>query len=489
MASEYQTKLFINNEYADAKSADTLSLTNPFDGSTIPAAVQIAGAEDIALAVAAAQSAFKTGPWSTFTGAQRAACMHKFADLIVENAKELADLDALCMGAPIASNAGFIIPEAAAVFRYYAGWADKIEGESFAADDGTYKIVRHEPLGVCAGIAPWNAPILYVGWKIAPAVAAGNTFIFKASEKSPLSALYLGKLVVEAGFPPGVIQFVSGAAQTGALLASNMIISKISFTGSTFVGKIIQKLALESNMKRVTLELGGKSPAIVFADADIPNAVGSAADGFLFNNGQVCVAGSRLLVQEDVAPAFIEAVKGRFEAINSSLGNDPRVSTTHYGPMADEAHFKRVMSYIELGKQHAEPVVGGKQKGDKGYFIEPTLFVNPDKDGKVFNEEIFGPVLSVVTFKTEDEVIELANDTKTGLSATIYTSDLNRALRVSAKIESGNVSINAPHFPVHTVPFGGFKESGSGKELGKYGLREYLQTKTVLINMKLVPKL
>ncbi|KAE8441370.1 hypothetical protein EG329_005473 [Mollisiaceae sp. DMI_Dod_QoI] len=489
MAATFQTQLFINNEYVDAKSSETLKLVNPFDETTIPAAVQVAGEEDVNLAVEAALAAFKTGPWSTFTGAQRAVCMHKFADLIDANAKELADLDAICMGAPSAANAGFLIPEAAAVFRYYAGWADKIEGESFAADDGTYKIVRQEPLGVCAGIAPWNAPLLYVGWKIAPAVAAGNTFIFKASEKSPLSALFLGKLVVEAGFPPGVIQFVSGAGKTGSLLASHLNISMISFTGSTFVGKIIQKTALESNMKRVALELGGKSPSLVFADADIPNAVGSTADGFLFNSGQVCVAASRVFVQEEIAPAFIEAVKARFTAINSSLGSDPRAMTTQFGPMADEQHFNRVISYIDLGKKHAEPVFGGRRKGDKGFFIEPTLFVDPDKNGRVFNEEIFGPVLSLTTFKTEEEAINLANDTKTGLSATLYTSDLNRALRVSAKIESGSVSINSPHFPNHQVPFGGFKESGSGKELGKYGLREYLQTKTVLINMKLAPKL
>ncbi|KAL2062135.1 hypothetical protein VTL71DRAFT_6401 [Oculimacula yallundae] len=484
MAS-YETRLFINNEYVSAKSSDTLSLTNPFDGSKIDAAVQVAGEEDIELAVSAAQAAFKTGPWSTYTGSQRAKCLLKFADLMDENAGKLAELDSVSMGQPTAVGAGALIPAAAATFRYYAGWADKIEGESFGADDGTYKIVRHEPLGVCAGIAPWNAPILYVGWKVAPALAAGNTYIFKSSEKSPLSALFLGNLVVEAGFPPGVLQFVSGGGKTGALLASHMKISKISFTGSTVVGKIVQKLALESNMKSCVLELGGKSPALVFADADIPNAVGSTADGFLFNSGQVCVAASRLFVQESIAPAFIEAVKERFAMIASTMGADPKLGTTTHGPVADEAQFKTVMSYIDIGKQHSEPVIGGNRKGDKGFFIDPTLFVNPDKNGKLFNEEIFGPVLSIVTFKTEEEAIEMANDTKTGLSASVYTSDITRALRVSAKIDSGSVSINAPHFPYQQVPFGGFKESGNGKELGKYGLQSYMRTKTILINMKL----
>ncbi|KAH7390095.1 putative aldehyde dehydrogenase [Cadophora sp. MPI-SDFR-AT-0126] len=482
--SAYETRLFINNEYVSAKSSETLSLTNPFDGSKINAAVQVAGEQDIDIAVAAAEAAFRSGPWSTFTGQQRAKCMLKFADLMEEKVQELAELDSITMGAPVGVG-HFLIPAAAATFRYYAGWADKIEGESFAADDGTYKIVRHEPLGVCAGIAPWNAPILYVGWKIAPALAAGNTYIFKSSEKSPLSALTLGKLVIEAGFPPGVIQFISGGGKTGALLASHMKISKISFTGSTFTGKIVQKLALESNMKACTLELGGKSPALVFDDANIPNAVGSTADGFLLNSGQVCVAGSRLLVQETIAPAFIEAIKERFATISSGLGEDPKGGTATHGPMADEAQFNRVMSYIDLGKEFSPPVIGGNRKGDKGFFIEPTLFVNPDRKGKVFNEEIFGPVLSIVTFKTEEEAIEMANDTRTGLSATVYTSDITRALRVSAKIDSGNVSINAPHFPNMQVPFGGFKESGSGKELGKYGLQSYLRTKTVLINMKL----
>ncbi|PVH86395.1 putative aldehyde dehydrogenase [Cadophora sp. DSE1049] len=480
----YETRLFINNEYVSAKCSETLSLMNPFDGSKINAAVQVAGEEDINIAVAAAEAAFKSGPWSSYTGSQRAKCMLKFADLLDEKVQELAELDSITMGAPTGLGQ-FLITAAAATFRYYAGWADKIEGESFAADDGTYKIVRHEPLGVCAGIAPWNAPILYVGWKIAPALAAGNTYIFKSSEKSPLSALILGKLVIEAGFPPGVIQFISGGGKTGALLASHMKISKISFTGSTFTGKIVQKLALESNMKACTLELGGKSPALVFDDADIPNAVGSTADGFLLNSAQVCVAGSRLLVQETIAPAFIEAVKERFAAISSGLGADPKSGTAMHGPMADEAQFNRVMSYINLGKEFSAPVIGGNRKGDKGFFIEPTLFVNPDRKGKIFNEEIFGPVLSIVTFKTEEEAIEMANDTVTGLSATVYTSDITRALRVSAKIDSGNVSINAPHFPNMQVPFGGFKESGSGKELGKYGLQSYLRTKTVLINMKL----
>ncbi|RFU32937.1 hypothetical protein B7463_g3409, partial [Scytalidium lignicola] len=478
----FETGLFINNEFVDSKSGETLTLINPFDESKIPAAVQVAVEADIDAAVAAAQAAFKTGPWSTYTGAQRAAHLFKFADLLEKNAKEIAELDSLCMGAPVAPNAGFIIPQAAACFRYYAGWADKIEGESFAADDGTYKIVRHEPLGVCAGIAPWNAPMLYVAWKIAPALAAGNTFIYKASEVTPLSALALGKLVIEAGFPPGVLQFVSGGQKTGTLLASNMTIAKISYTGSTAVGKVVQKLALDSNMKEVTLELGGKSPAIVFADADIENAVGSTADGFLFNSGQVCVAGSRLFVQDSIAPAFIEAVKSRFEAISNGLGPDPKEFTTGYGPIATEKHFNTVMKYIDIGKKGKAPLIGGTRKGDKGFFINPTIFLNPDLESPVYKEEIFGPVLSLVIFNTEDEVIELANNTVTGLSATIYTNDLNRALRVSAKIDSGNVSVNAPHFPLPQVPFGGFKESGKGKENGKYGLMEYLKTKSILIN-------
>jgi len=352
-----------------------------------------------------------------------------------------------------------------------------------------YKIVQYEPLGVCAGIGAWNASIVFHAFKTAAAVASGNTLIYKGSEKSPLGVLAMGALAKEAGFPPGVVQIVTGAAATGALLASHMKIRKISFTGSVGAGKKVQELAAKSNLKRVTLELGGKSPALVFADADLPNAVGSTADGFLLNSGQVCVAGSRLFVQESIAPDFIDAVKKRFELASDQMGSDPKEFTTAYGPVADEKQFDRVMSYIDIGKKTGGPLIGGNRKGDKGFFIEPTVFLNPDKNSSIYKEEIFGPVLNIVTFKTEEEAIELANDTITGLSASLYTNDLNRALRVSAKLETGNVSINAPHFPSHLVPFGGFKESGSGKELGKYGLQSYLQTKTVLINMKLAPKL
>ncbi|KAH9207558.1 putative aldehyde dehydrogenase [Leptodontidium sp. 2 PMI_412] len=479
--TDFQTQLFLNNKYVDAKSKETLSLVNPFNGEPISAAVQVAGQEDIDLAVSYAQAAFKSGPWSTYTGAQRAVYLNKLADLIDANAHKLAALDSLCMGAPIAVAENFVVPQAAVAFRYYAGLADKIEGDSFAAEDGTYRIVRHEPLGVCAGIAPWNVPMIYVGWKIAPALAAGNTAIFKASESSPLATLYLGKLVIEAGFPPGVIQFVNGGGKTGALLASHMGIAKISFTGSTSVGKIVQKLATESNMKKVTLELGGKSAALVFEDANIPNAVAGTADGFLLNSGQMCLATSRLLVQESIATPFIEAVKARFLKAASKLGSDPLSPTTTYGPMANKAQFDRVLSYINIGKEGGALAIGGASNGNNGLFIEPTVFVNPDKNSRIYKEEIFGPVLSILTFKTEEEALELANDTNTGLSAGLYTSDLNRALRVSAKLESGNVAINSLHLPAVNVPFGGWKESGSGQELGRYGFQSYLKTKSVHI--------
>jgi aldehyde dehydrogenase (NAD+) len=287
---------------------------------------------------------------------------------------------------------------------------------------------------------------------------------------------------VEAGFPPGVIQFISGPGKTGALLASDMKIAKISFTGSIPTGKIVSKLALESNMKKVTLELGGKSPAIVFADADIPNAVGSTADGFLLNSGQVCVATSRLLVQESIAPTFIEAVKQRFAAVNSTAGANPLEATTSYGPLADKQQFDRVISFIEGAKKAGEkPIIGGTQSGTKGLFVEPTIFVNPDSNSSIYKDEIFGPVLTIKTFKTEEEAVALANNTNTGLSACVYTSDITRALRLASLLESGTVSINSPHLPNRHVPFGGYKESGSGKELGKYGLQQYLQTKTILI--------
>ncbi|KAF4304141.1 hypothetical protein GTA08_BOTSDO08028 [Botryosphaeria dothidea] len=493
-ASKYQgidipSKLFVNNEFVDSTSTETLTLVNPFDDSIIPTKIQTAGRKEVDAAVTAAHCARREGPWGKFTGAQRQECLLKFADLVENNAVRLATLESLPSGKPVTALKMFDIAHMVQVYRYYAGLADKISGDSYPEENGVYKIVRYEPLGVCAGIASWNATFMYIGWKIAPALAAGNCFIFKASEKSPLGALALGPLFAEAGFPPGVVQFVSGAQTTGEALASHPGITKISFTGSINVGRAIQELALKSNLKRVTLELGGKSPAIVFDDATFEATVQSVGGGFLANSGQICVASSRVLVQENIADRFTAAVKGIFESASKTLGSDPLDPSTELGPVVDKGQFDRIMSYVEIGKQSATLLAGGVRKGAKGQFIEPTIFFNPQKSSRIIREEIFGPVLTIQTFKTEEEAIELANDSVYGLAANIYTNDLNRALRVSSKLESGGVSVNSPYLPELNTAFGGTKQSGSGRELGKYGLYEYLEPKSVHINLNFPPKL
>ncbi|KAH7389973.1 aldehyde dehydrogenase [Pyrenochaeta sp. MPI-SDFR-AT-0127] len=483
---ELPTKLFINNQYVDASSQEKLILINPHDDSEITSQVHSANSADVDKAVAAAQHAYRKGPWATYTGAQRAACMLKFADLVEQNSDRLKALESLPTGKPI-SGLDFDLAHMVQVYRYYAGLADKIKGDTYPEDNGVYKIVRYEPLGVCSGIASWNATFLFVGWKIAPALAAGNCFIFKASEKSPLGALALGPLFAEAGFPPGVVQFLSGAGEAGAALSGHMGIAKISFTGSIIAGRKVQETATRSNLKKVTLELGGKSPAIVFDDASLEETAAAVGGGFLVNSGQICAASSRVLVQEGIAPKLTEAIKRIFES--TKLGTNPLDASTGYGPVVDKAQFDRIMSYVELGKQSATLLTGGSQRGTKGCYIEPTAFVNPSKDSRILREEIFGPVLTIQTFRTEEEAIALANETDYGLAASVYTNDLTRALRMSSAIESGCVAINSPLLPELNTAFGGIKQSGRGRELGIYGLYEYLEPKSVHINLNFAPKL
>ncbi|KAL1637160.1 hypothetical protein SLS56_000818 [Neofusicoccum ribis] len=480
--SSFKTQLFINNEYVDAKSGESFPLHNPADESVLHSNVPIAGQADVDAAVAGAQAAFKTGPWRGYSGKQRAAVMHKFAALVEARADELGRLETLAMGQP-AGVSGLVVRWGVDTWRYYAGWADKIAGQTFPDEDGTYRIVRYEPIGVCAGVGAWNASPSTFAWKCAPALAAGNTVIYKGSEKSPLGVLALGELVKEAGFPPGVIQLLSGPGSTGALLAAHAGVAKISFTGSAATGRKIQEAATRSNMKRVTLELGGKSPAIVFDDADLDNAVAHCSLGFLLNSGQVCIAASRTFVHEPVAAAFTAALKAAFEATADAM-RDPAKATDPMqalGPLADRAQFDRVMGFIERGRAEAELLTGGGRVGEKGLFVEPTIFVNPKEGAEVYREEVFGPVSTVRTFKTEEEAVALANDTTYGLSATLYTQSISRALRVSAQLETGTVGVNSSFSPNPQTPFGGVKQSGQGRELGYQGLLAYLDTKTIHI--------
>jgi len=454
---------------------------NPKDTSTI-AEFKGASEADVDHAVSLAQKAFESGPWAKMTGEQRGVILNKFAQLLLDHAPAIAYCESICSGRPLAQCTNEI-PRIASVYRYYAGWADKIRVDSYPPEDGFYKIVRQEPLGVCAGILAWNGSLHFMGWKSAPALACGNTVLLKPSEKSPLGTLCAGYLIKEAGFPPGVFQILPGGGDVGAILSSHMKIAKISFTGSTFTGRKIQDAATKSNLKRVTLELGGKSPAIVFDDASMEKAVFWCTIGIATNAGQVCAATTRLFVQDTVADKFLAALKGSFEKIGKTLGSDPQDMSTTYGPLVDKIQYDKVRSFIEEGKKSTEVLTGGDEYKKEGYFIGPTIFMNPADEASIYREEIFGPVLCVRTFKTEEEAIQLANDTEYGLAGAVYTQDVNRALRVSSKIRGGTIGVNCTSVVGPQVPMGGFGSSGYGRELGEYALRHYTEPKTIWINM------
>ncbi|KAL6706733.1 hypothetical protein ACN47E_005275 [Coniothyrium glycines] len=472
--------LFINNEYVDATSNETLSIYSPHDESLVLDGIQVASQADVDRAVKAARAAFN-GEWSKWTPQQRSAVMLRFADLIDEHAAELGLWETKSMGMPV-SVTPFMYKIVSSFFRYMAGWTDKVPGEQWPEQDGIYKIVQYEPIGVCAGIGAWNGAGLYFALKGAAALAAGCTFIYKASEKSPIGILQFGELVKEAGFPPGVVNIVTGDGKVGAALASHMDINKISFTGSVFAGKKVQELAAKSNLKSVTLELGGKSPSLIFPDANIENALQHHSQNFLFNTGQACIAASRTFVHEDIAEEFVKQLKIRFEQLGHVTGN-PEDSKIFFGPLVDGKQFERVMSFVDVGKKEAELVTGGVRKGDKGFFVEPTIFLNPKDDARIYREEIFGPVITIRTFKTEEEAVKLANDTEYGLSACIFTANIPKALRLAKKIDSGMVNINTSQQVGLEAPFGGMKESGLGREGGKMGFMSYLEPKTICINM------
>ncbi|KAE8859051.1 hypothetical protein PTNB73_08531 [Pyrenophora teres f. teres] len=465
----------------EGSSSEKYSVYNPTNDEIV-GEINLADAAEVDAAVAAAREAYENGPWSKFNGAQRAKVMLKLADLIEANGAEITKAEVTAMGQPTSIMGGWIVPMVATTWRYYAGWADKIEGQTYPLEDGAFRITQYEPYGVCAGIGPWNVSIMTMAWKMAPALAAGNTFVFKGSEKSPFSILVIARLFEEAGFPPGVVNILTGAGKTGALLAGHMDIDKISFTGSGDSGKKVVDAANKSNMKRVTLELGGKSPSLVFDDADFDAAIAANSQGFLFNSGQACIATSRLFVQSNIADKFIATLKTHFEGAAGMMG-DPSDVNTRLGPLADTKQLERVLGYIEAGKTEAKLLVGGERKGDKGAFVTPTIFLNPGKDSTIYKEEIFGPVLSVLTFDTEEEAIKLANDISYGLSAAIYTENLSRALRASSKIKAGTIGINSGYAPDNMMPFGGYKQSGMGRELGKEGLLAYMQSKSIRINL------
>jgi aldehyde dehydrogenase (NAD+) len=473
------TGLFINNEWVKGVDGKTFEVINPSTEEVITS-VSEATEKDVDIAVAAARKAFE-GSWKKVTPHERGRYLTNLADLMEKNSDLIASVEALDNGKAFSIAKGDVAA-AAGCIRYYGGWADKIEGKVIDTNPDTFSYTRQEPIGVCGQIIPWNFPILMWSWKIGPAIATGNTVVIKTAEQTPLSALVAANLIKEAGFPPGVINIISGFGKiAGAALSSHMDVDKIAFTGSTIVGRQIMKAAAGSNLKKVTLELGGKSPNIIFNDADIENAISWVNFGIFFNHGQCCCAGSRVYVQDGIYDKFVERFKARAEA--NKVG-DPFHEETFQGPQVSQLQYDRIMGYIKDGKDAGATVVtGGERHGDKGYFIKPTIFSNVTEDMKIMQEEIFGPVCSIAKFSTEEEVIKIGNNSTYGLAAAVHTSNLNTAIRVSNSLKAGTVWVNQYNMLHWQIPFGGYKESGIGRELGEAALANYTQTKSVSIRL------
>jgi aldehyde dehydrogenase (NAD+) len=475
------TKLLINGEWQDAASGKTFPTINPATEEVI-ANVAEADAPDVDRAVAAARRAFEQGPWPKMSGSERGRLLNKLADLIEANRKELAALETLDNGKPLGDSLRADLPLTIACYRYYAGWADKLHGKTIPINGPYFCYTRHEPVGVCGQIIPWNFPLLMQAWKLAPALAAGCTVVLKVAEQTPLTALRVGELILEAGFPPGVVNILTGYGPTaGQALARHMDVDKVAFTGSTEVGHLIMKYAAESNLKRVTLELGGKSPNIVFADTDLDAAAEGAHFALYFNQGQCCCAGSRLFVEQKIYEPFLEKLVTR--ARRRKVG-DPFARETEQGPQVDREQFNKVLGYIDAGRQEgAKLLCGGGRVGHRGFFVEPTIFADVRDEMKIAQEEIFGPVMAVMPFRDLDEVVQRANKTMYGLAAAVWTSDITKAHAIANSVRAGTVWVNCYDVFDAAAPFGGYKQSGLGRELGEYGLMNYLEVKTVTIKL------
>ncbi|KAI8085216.1 aldehyde dehydrogenase domain-containing protein [Halteromyces radiatus] len=472
-----QTGLFINNEFVAGEN--TLNTINPATEQVI-CAVQAAEGKQVDAAVDAAEKAYEQ-VWSKTTPQERQRLMLKLAELIDRDAEELAWIETIDNGKAITFSRYADVKGIAKTLRYYAGYTDKIHGKTFGTP-GALSYTLHEPIGVTAGIIPWNFPLVMLGWKLAPALATGNVVIIKTSELTPLSALKVATLIKEAGFPPGVVNIITGYGHlAGEALARHPKVGKIAFTGSTNVGRLILKAAAETNLKKVTLELGGKSPNIIFDDADLDKAIKWAHRGIFFNQGQICCAGSRIYVQEGIYDTFIQKFK---QYTSKGVLGDPQKETTFQGPQISQQQLDRIIGYVNQGqKEGATLYHGGKRIGNKGYFIEPTIFTDVTSQMKIVQEEIFGPVVVIGKFKDEEDAIKLAHETTYGLAAAVFTENVTRAARISSRLQAGTVWVNCLLELEENTPFGGYRQSGIGRELGPYGLENYLQVKTVKINL------
>lgn len=476
-----QQKLLINGKWVDAASGKTFATYNPATGEVL-ANVAEGDREDIDRAVKAARAAFETGPWSRkMSPAQRAKLIWKLADLIEQHQEEFAQLESLDNGKPLKISRVADVPLTIENMRYYAGWATKIEGNTIPltlANSSKYlAYTLREPVGVVGQIIPWNFPLLMAAWKLGPALAAGCTIVLKPAEQTPLSVLRLGELIQEAGFPDGVVNIVPGYGETaGAALAAHPDVDKVAFTGSTEVGRLILQAAT-GNLKKVSLELGGKSPNIILEDADLNTAVPGAANAIFFNHGQCCCAGSRLFIEEKVFDKVVEGVAQIAENIKVKPGFEPDCDM---GPLVSEEQMNRVCGYIEAGaREGAKAVAGGKRLGDRGYFVKPTVLVNTNDKMKVVQEEIFGPVVTATPFRDAGEIEARANDTIYGLAAGIWSRDIKKAHSVAAKLRAGTVWINCYNVFDPALPFGGYKQSGWGREMGHEVLEHYTEVKSV----------
>jgi len=475
------TQLLIGGKFQDAVSGRQFKTINPATEEVL-ADVAEADAPDVDAAVKAARAAFQSKAWRTMAARERSKLLWKIGDLITQNAEELARLESMDNGKPIFESRYIDIPSAAETFYYYAGWCTKLEGETIPVPGNFFNYTLREPLGVCGIITPWNFPLLMVAWKLAPALACGNTAVLKIAEETPLTGLRLGQLCQEAGLPDGVVNVVPGFGETaGRALVAHPDVDKISFTGSTAVGKEIMRTAADS-LKRVSLELGGKSPNIVLVDADLDAACNGALNGIFYGKGEVCCAGSRLLVDEAVHDALLDKLLAR--AVRLEPG-DPLDSKTRLGALVSRQQMERVLGYVDIGLQEgAKPLLRGGRAGERGFFVKPAIFDQVDTKMRIAQEEIFGPVLSVLSFSTMEDMIEKANATIYGLAAAVWTRDVGKAHRVAKQIQAGTVWINSYNMLCEQSPFGGYKQSGFGRELGRHGIDLYSQIKSVWVNLE-----